>query len=396
MRHASLLLLTFMMSILLCSCWSEREINELAIVTAAGLDRTESGKIRLTLLLAVPRLFGTGSAQGGGEAKLESSAGWVVSEEGDTIMDITRMLQKKLPRVITYSHCRVLIIGDSLARDGITRVLDFFERFRQSQLISYIAVSKTSALDILNFKPKFEKLTSEVLRSEMGQNLTPSIRLIDFLNYLMSEGIEPYAPVVEIVNSQDEGKKSSSNLAIKGIAIFKKDRMVGALNDKETRGVLWVKNQVNKGIITIEIPGSHKKGKVSSELERVNVSRKVSLHGDKVEVTLTVRISENIYENTSDLNLDNEDNVKMIQTQVENAVKERIEDSGKIVQSAYKSDIYGFGQSVYRRYPKAWNNGLGKRWEEIFPEIKPSIIVRGRIIRSGLTNHVIMPRSEQD
>ncbi|QAY65870.1 Ger(x)C family spore germination protein [Paenibacillus protaetiae] len=389
MKKTAVLLIAVMMSVLLSSCWSEIEVNEIAIVTASGLDLTEEGKIRLSLLLAIPRLFGTGSAQGGGESKLVSSAGWVVSQEGDTIMDITRALQKKLPRQITYSHSRVLIIGNSLAKSGVTRVIDFFERYRQAQLISYIAVSETSALDILNFKPKYEKLSSEVLKSEMAQNLIPSMRVIDFLNLVMSDGVEPYTPLVSITPSQQGGDDSNTNIAVKGIAVFKGEKMIGQLSDKDARGVLWVKNQIHKGIITIDIP--NEPGKISAELERVHVKRHVTIEGGKVGITLVIRLNENIYENTSSIDLDSDEGEALIQKQVEEAVKLRIKESSAKVQQQFKSDIYGYGQSVYRRYPKAWNHVFKKQWEEMFPAIEPEIMVKGRIIRSGLTNEAIHP-----
>lgn len=371
------------------SCWTEKEISDMAVVTATGVDWTESGKIRLSLLLAIPRLIGAGSAQGGGEGKLESSAGWVVSEEGESIMDITRSLQKKLPREIYYSHSRVLVIGSKMASRGVIPILDFFERYRQSQLISYVAVSKTTALDILNFQPKFEKLASEVIKSEMSQNLIPSILFIDFVDTIMSEGVEPFAPVLELVKSQANTGNDLTNVSVSGVAVFKKGRMVGKLNDQDTRGVLWVNNQIHKGIITVDIPKSKRKGKVSAELEGVHVSRHVSVRNGKVNVRLVITVKENIYENTSDFNLDNEENVTFIKDQIEAAIKQRIKDSSQKVQGLYNSDIYGFGRSVYRRYPKAWRQQYRERWGQLFPQINPEIVVNGKIIRSGLTNNVI-------
>ncbi|GGA47638.1 Ger(x)C family spore germination protein [Paenibacillus physcomitrellae] len=389
----AVLLVTLMLSMLLTSCWSEQELDEIAIVTATGLDRMDNGKLRLSLLIAIPRLFGTGSAQGGGESRLESSAGWVVSEEGDSIMDITRILQKKLPREIFYSQSRVIIIGKKLATEGVQPVLDFFERYRQSQLISYVAVSKTTALDILNFQPKFEKLGSEVLKQEMRQNLTPSVQFIDFLNTLMSEGIEPIVPTIEFMPSQyGEGSKGKiDNIAITGLALFHKDKMVAEMDEQNGRGILWVINKIHKGVITIQVEGEERPGNVSTELERVTVDRETEIRNGKVHITLKINLTENVYENTSDIDMDKVQNVNLVQKKVEDAIKKRIYDNCKLVQGKYNTDVYGFGQSVYRRYPKQWHKEYKERWDELFPQIQLDVKIKGRIIRSGLTNNVIKP-----
>ncbi|ANS74253.1 hypothetical protein AWM70_06370 [Paenibacillus yonginensis] len=368
-RKTASLLVMLIMSLLLTSCWSEREIDGIAIVTATGLDRMDNGKLRLSLQIAVPRLFGTGSAQGGVESKLDSSAGWVVSEEGDSIMEITRILQTKIPREIFYSQSRVIIIGKKLAVSGLQPVMDFFERYRQSQLISYIAISKTTALDILNFHPKFEKLGSEVLKQEMRQNLTPSVQFIDFLNTLMSEGIEPYAPMVELLPSQEgEGaQKQFNNVAVTGLAMFHKDKMVGETDEETSRGIMWVNNKIHKGVITISVPGAEREGKISTELERVAAKRITEIRNGKVHIKLKINLTENVYENTSDLDMDNARNVDLIQQKIEDSIKKRIYASCKLVQGKYNTDVYGFGQSVYRRYPKLWHKEYKERWNELFP-----------------------------
>ncbi|WP_276353316.1 Ger(x)C family spore germination protein [Cohnella caldifontis] len=243
----------FILFPLLGGCWSRIEVNDIAIVTAAGLDQGERGNVRLSLMLAVPRLIGTGSAQGGGESKIENDAAWVVTEEGSDLMDTYRKLQEKLPRQIFFSHCRVIVLGSSLASRSVTPYLDFFERYRESQLKSYLVVSKTSAEDVLAFKSKFEKLPSEVLREELKRELIPSVRLVDFLNALMSEGDAPFAPVVEIKKSA-AGSGGVDSLAVTGVAVFRGDRMVGRLNDEEGRGVMWVRKMVHEGVVTVEFP----------------------------------------------------------------------------------------------------------------------------------------------
>ena len=70
---------------------------------------------------------------------------------------------------------------------------------------------------------------------------------------LVTEGVEPIAAEMELVSSSlmsGEDSKGLSplnletNLSVKGSAIFKKDKLIGWMNDVETRGVLWLRNEM--------------------------------------------------------------------------------------------------------------------------------------------------------
>ncbi|HOL16241.1 MAG TPA: Ger(x)C family spore germination C-terminal domain-containing protein, partial [Bacillota bacterium] len=49
-----------------------------------------------------------------------------------------------------------------------------------------------------------------------------------------------------------------------------------------------------------------------------------------------------------------------------------------------KSDIFGFGNLIYRKNPRLWEK-IGPRWdEEIFPRLKIDLKVNFVILRAGL------------
>lgn len=390
MRKAAILLLIATMSMSLTACWSNREVNDIAIVSAIGIDQGNNGNIRLSLQLAVPLLIGTGSSQGGaGTTKLADTSGWVVSEEGATVMETYRSIQQKLPRQIFFSHSRVIIVGHSMAESGVSQVLDFFERYRESQMKSYFAVSATTASDVLNYLPKFERLSSEVIFEELKRGVLPTVRLVDFLNALQSEGVEPFAPILAITASEN-GESPYKNLVISGSAVFKEDKMIGRLNDNEARGLHWVLDTVKEGVVTIEIEEGRRKGRISAELEKVNVSRKMKIgESGKMEVRLHADVSANIYENTTDMNLEISKNTNYVIDSLKHEIEKRITASIQKVQRELKSDIFGFGQSIYRRYPRAWNKTYREQWNTLFSEMETKIDVDVRVLRNGLTNKTI-------
>lgn len=390
MRKSAVSILILCMVLNLTGCWSNREVNDIAIVTATGLDLTKEGKFRLSLLLAVPLLIGTATSQGTGTTELAASAGWLVAEDGDTVMDAYRNLQQKLPRKIFFSHNRVIIIGKQLAAQGMVQALDFFQRYRQSQMKNFLAISETTALELMQFQPKFEKLASEVLVDEFDQQVLLSVRLVDFLNILQSQGAEPAVPMLEIVSSgKGQPKNKGTNLSVSGTAVFKEDRMIGKLNSSLSRDLLWVLDSLKEGVITIDVEHAQRKGKISAELEKVDVKRKIEVSGGRVKLKLKVKVAANIYENTSSMDLEIPENTQLTIHDLKQDIKARIERTIKYVQSNFNSDIFGFGQTMYRVRPSVWKSQYRERWEAVFPEVEPIVEVEVRVLRNGLTNKTI-------
>lgn len=388
MRKSAVLALIVCIVLNLTGCWSNREVNDIAIVTATGLDLTKEGKFRLSLLIAVPLLIGTATLQGTGTTELAASAGWLVAEDGDTVMEAYRNLQQKLPRNIFFSHSRIIIIGKQLASQGMIQALDFFQRYRQSQMKNFLAISETTALELMQFQPKFEKLASEVLVNEFDQEVLPSTRLVDFLNTLQSQGVEPMVPILAIVPSEKQ-KKKGTNLSVSGIAVFKDDRMIGKLGSGMSRDLLWVLDSLREGVVTINVEHAERKGKISAELEKVDVKRKIVMDGERVKVRLKAKVTANIYENTSSLDLDNSKHTQMVIHDLKQDIKVRIQRTISYVQTNFNSDIFGFGQTMYRTRPSIWKSKYRERWEAVFPDVEPIVEIEIRVLRTGLTNKTI-------
>ncbi|MEW9671817.1 Ger(x)C family spore germination protein [Ammoniphilus sp. 3BR4] len=397
MRHVFVLILLVMP--FLSGCWSRTEINDLAVVTAVGIDKVENDKIRVALQLAIPRLLGPagqGGGGGGGGQGIGSQAVWIVSEKGETIMDAYRNLQQKLPRKIFFSHSNIIVIGEPLARSGISPVLDFFTRYREVRMRNYIILTRGEALKIVKFSPKFEKIPAEIIREEVELQIGPMSNVRDFVDMLMAEGVEPMASEIALMPSnvtvgEESAKRESpgkeeTNLTINGAGIFKKDQLIGWMNVHESRGVLWLRNEINAGVITVPMPEDKGNGKVSVQFFRTNTKIKPILKDDQLKIQVKVRADADLYENSSKLDLSNPKAIQIVEQTLEEDIQNRIQSALDKAQRKFKSDIFGFGREVERAYPKEWENKFKERWDQEFPRLKVTITTDVTVLRTGLTN----------
>lgn len=367
--------------ILLTGCWNRIEINDIAIVTAIGLDLTESDEIHLSLQVAIPSKLGSSGPTGGTSEK----STFVISETGSTVSEAFRNIQGKLSRTIFFSQSRIVIVGEDFAKKTVSHVIDFQTRYAEPRINSFILFTKGEAYNIIKSMPKFESISAEEIKEMAKLGITLKVYVRDFMNMLLTDGIEPFAPQLTLkpleVNTKN---KSEKTLGVDGIAIFKKDKLIGWMSEEETRGLLWLRNEMEKGVITTSVPEDKGGGNISMEISRAEVKVVPMLKNHDLKMNVNIITELSVIENDSQLNLFDTKVIDDIQKEINNQIKNRVQmviDKG---QKEYNSDIFGFGHLVYQKYPKEWNAKYKNNWEEEFAELEVTINSKALIRRIGL------------
>ncbi|PGN53195.1 spore gernimation protein GerC [Priestia megaterium] len=386
---------------MLTGCWSRTEVNDVAIVLGVALDRGENGKTRLALQIAIPKALG--SAGSAGQSSGGPKSTMMVSAEGETVMEAYRIIQGKLPREVFFAHSRVIIVGQKLARDGVSPILDFFSRHRQAHLRSYLLFTKGNAIDLLKANPQLESVIAEQIREQEKTGVGLQVRVREFLKRMLTEGEEPAAAQIsplplEATRENETGGStaSQSTPSLNGAAVFQGDQLTGWLNEKEMRGVLWIRNELESGILTVTIPTEKDAGKVGAQILKGSTHIKPIFHKDKVKVRIDTYGEVEIFENTSTLDLSDPKAINTLQSVLEKDVKKRIQSTLDKTQKKLKSDIFGFGQAVYRTNPKRWENTYKKRWSEIFPNLEVEINSHITVSSTGFsTKSMSLPETKR-
>ena len=142
---------------LISGCWNERELTDLAIVSAFGIDKNEEGKYVGTFQIINPS-YVAGGLQGGGGG--QGPPVTVYSSTGDNIVELARNLSTKSSRQLYYAHTNLLVISDDLAkREGITHILDSFDRNYEFRTTSMVVIAHgTKAGDIIKALTPIDKV----------------------------------------------------------------------------------------------------------------------------------------------------------------------------------------------------------------------------------------------
>ncbi|KZL89058.1 Ger(x)C family spore germination protein [Clostridium magnum] len=386
-RRISILILIIITMQLFTGCTDVIEVNNIAIVAGVGLDKTDDGQIIFTLLIPVTRATGFGGLMAGGTSA-EKESRISISEKGYGIMDAYREIEKKLSRKIFLSQNKAIFIGEKLAREGISEVIDFFYRHPESHLKASMFFVEGQASEMLSMKSLLERsIVEKFIKSEkLEVGMRTSLK--DFLNMMTEEGVEPVGAKVKPKQLEvtKDPKKASG---IEGAAVFNKNKLIGWISGEETRGALWLRNEIKRGVVTTNISDEKKGGKLAVEIIKAKTKVKPILKGSEVEMEVKVYTEGSIYENSSNLDLSNSEEIHFVEGRVSEDIKEKIQLALEKTQKQLKSDILGFGTAVYREYPKEWNNYYKKNWDEEFPKVKVKVTCDVRIVDVGLQSKVL-------
>lgn len=389
-RKKYLVLLVIIISFFLSGCWDKKEINQIGFTVGLGIDK-EGDAYQITTQIALPALLEGG---GGGE----EPPVWVVSGKGRTIFEAIRDVNTRSARRPFWGHLNVIVIGEDVAKDGLIPVLDLLSRGPELRRSNYVVVAQGKARDILEAQPKLESINaiyiSNLIENRTGQSVAPAVTVNDLLITLSSSGFENVLPRITALeqesfippakkqeeNSKEEEEKPKEILELRGSGIFKGDKLVDWLDEETTRGYLWVREDVQGGVIIVESP-VEPNAFISLEIKDNKSKIIPRIEKGKVDVTINVSSFLNLVENTGLISVEKEDTMQDLRQRAAESIRKEIQ---KAITKAQKveSDFLGIGEQVRVGYPQEWQD---MKWSQVFPTVEINVEVNVDIQEAAMT-----------
>ncbi|TGE34604.1 Ger(x)C family spore germination protein [Desulfosporosinus sp. Sb-LF] len=371
-------------------CWNRRELPTLAIVLGVGVDRIEdTGKLKLTAQIVKTATLKTSSTEDSSSGS-SGDAFWNATNTGDSMFETVRDFTHKTNRKLYWPHNQVIIFGHSLAEKGVQQYIDFFIRDQEPRLGVWVLVADDKASDVLDVKPKLEKIPAvnlaDLMEDQSASSQTSVIKLYEFITRLMSQTTAPIAPIVEV-----QGKGNDKELIVTGTAVFKRDQLIGKLDKEETRGLLWVIDKVKSGIIDVNCPDSD--AKVNLEIIRTKGKFTSEIIDNKPYIKVDIKEEGNIASQSCSDSLVSPATVAALEAEQANAIKEEIKAALSKAQKL-NADIFGFGDAIHQRHPSEWKE-MKTNWNELFPDLEVEINVEAKLRRSGIIGQPPAPEKEK-
>lgn len=386
------LIISFLSIFFLTGCWNYRELNQLAISTGIAVDKTESGEYEVSVLISNAKKSQVSSKEG-------ESQTIVYSDTGKTITEAIRNINLKLSKDIYIGHLTVIVIHEDIAKEGMYPILDYFLRDPESIKRFFLIIARESkASDIIATLSPLEAFPSQniyfnIKSTTNSQAVSPSITFSKFVENIIKPGIEPTVPSIILEGDAKEAQDSESlqlsvpkaTLKLGTVAIFKDDKLLGYASEKESRGINAINNKVNTTTATFEYNDNY----MTVNLTGIKVKHEIKMVDNKPVVTIIFTSDAAIRELTGSEDVNEVHIIQDIEQAIENYVKFVLSQAVKCTQEKYKSDVFGFGNLIYKKYPDYFNN-LNKDWSnELYPKLEIKIKAEIKLHTKGSLEQTI-------
>ena len=380
--------LIFFMILFLTGCGNYRELNDMAIVTGVSIDKVDD-KYELGFLIANSPKTETTSKEG--EAQTT-----VYTAKGKTISLAASNLDYKSPKKLYLGHINVVIISEEIGKEGFFKVADFLLRHYESRKRFFLMQAKDNkAKEILKTISPLESFPSQSIASLLksnkeAQSVVETVDYSTFTSRILEKGYDPILPAITLVGSPKKAEKTKnidstepeSYLKLDKVAIYKNDKFKGYADFNDGQAV----SIVNSNVSEFKTVFKYKKHNIGFTIERLK--SKIILRKTD-EILVKIKGEGYITEiNTKD-NLENPKVIKKMEKALNKKMEKNIKETINKMQTIYGADVFGFGNKVYKKYPKVWKK-LEKNWNVFyFPLLKIEIDSKIIINSSGSLDKTI-------
>ena len=375
-KKITVLLLAVVQLFLLSGCWNYVEIDEQINVSGMAFDVGREGK-RLHLSVEIVTV---------GKGEKSQFESHVMEAEGDTVFEAVRQLMDVSSKKLYFGHCKLMVIGESLARSGIRELLDLPLRDHELRTTMDVVVARgCSGRDILVTKGLTTTIVSyricDLLKTcEKFDGYAGKDKEYQVYDTLETQGLEIAVPALE--RTQIDGEDVAR---LCGEGAFSGDRLVGWLTEKQAAQLSLLRGEYKTGLMTFESADSPFYN-TSFEVYKAKTDTKLSRAPDgTVTAEVRVKLRVNVGETQSKTEFLDRAQTEKTAYALEKNVEHDLNHIADLAQHSYRCDIIGIGKRLKETDPAAWK-ALGPDWKTNFSKVRFRIRAEVVIISSGVSS----------
>lgn len=352
-------------------------IDETIVIQALGVDfDLEKGEYEVTLqCFDLSKVSSKGEASSGTNSKIIVSKGKSIEQ---AIMNTSKITGENP----IYSQNRVIILGESIVKNGIDKGFDVFVRDYRTRSSTPVAVARNfKAGDII--KSDEQGLTAfpastlqHILESGEINSFTTKVTVMNIVKFCQEKTSVAYFPALSL-----EKRDGSVYAKINGMGMVKNQKLVGYLSNEETRAMLCVIDKVDSGTVVLE---NSSLGIATFEIADSKTKTQTEITKDgslkyNIKVDCSLDLMELDFRKKCSLS---EKEIIKLEDEASEYIKKEVGNVLEKCLTEYKCDPFRFGQRLWVESPESYRK-LSEEWEDFLPNIKTNVSVEVKIRRVG-------------
>lgn len=248
-KMLKLLIPIILLAVSFCGCnYESQELKSRLIVQAVGIDALENGGVRVTLQTLNTEMAGNPNSG----ANLGDIINFV-TVEGETVSEAISAAAKSVGKLPLLSQNRLIVFGRETAQKGIYSDLDYFVRNADNRATVLVAVSDTTAEELVSAKMGESVLTAnsieDILKAMQFNTNIINQELYKLINKLECDCSNAFLPVLK-VEQENSGEKA--DIQFVDVAVFDEDQMLFEMENDAVTALMMLHNQVEHGYLSVQ------------------------------------------------------------------------------------------------------------------------------------------------
>ncbi|MCD9020923.1 Ger(x)C family spore germination protein [Cohnella silvisoli] len=346
MRKLKLIVVGLFASFALSGCWNAKDIQNLAYVTAIGLDYVNGQYITYVQILNFANVGKTENMEIGKIIPI-----WIGKGEGKTISQSITSIYSTSQMRLFWGHVKAIVCTENILKRGVDEAFDALNRYREirynvliygtrenlSDIFTQKSIFNLSPLDTIMFTPEQIYLQRSSILPINGNLLAAK------LNEPGEPAMLPSLSINKTVWKEDI--KNKPMLQINGAYFFTETKMTAWLSEEDLAGARWTQPELKRSLINVPADGTPQ---ASLVLIKPHYKVKLDVRNGEVRYDVHLKISANLDELLKDIP------IKSLEEKAEKVVRDQIV-SSYVKGLEKKVDVLKLDEILYRDHPKIWH-----------------------------------------
>ena len=380
LTNLKIIILVLTLIPLMTGCYNYQELNNLSIVTGTSIEK-ENDKYKVTIQVVNPKK--------NDDARSSNQPTFITySQVGNTLQEAYRNIVLTSSRRIYGSHINILIISEDIAEKDIRETIDFIFRNPEIRKEFYVLLSKTPS-KLLELNTPITNISSSNIKDTLTADAiylatSKQVTYNKMMNMYLNPNLEIVLPTIEIIGEDTKGDNidnlkntdPKTDYKLTGLAVFKGNKILTTLKDKEAIMYNIITNNVNNTILKYEC---EKDKYIANKISEISTSTEIDPKTNKLK--LKIKGTATISEVHCNYDLTNPKTIKEIEKKLNKQVTKDTTDIIKKFQNL-NTDIFGFKDMYYKNYYKEFNK-IKDKYDETFKNMELDITSNVKIIAKG-------------
>lgn len=339
---------------LLTGC-SYKELNDLAIVTAIGIDYIDNEYLISAQIMNLQKSEGDKTSQ---QAILYKGS-------GITIVQALRNIMMQYPKTIYLGHLELAVLGKDVIEQKTNEIFDYFISSPESSNDFMVLVNKDGlAEDIIDPEKAASESesnpTKDILESlkntQNRQGMAYQINFEEFVALYLEVGKDPVIPIIKYLENEAE----TSNVMLTSMVAFKDN----VLQKELTKEQAIAFSTLNNYYYDIPFNANYKDSTISVLMINPTSKYSIKIKDDKLVLNIDINLEGHASEVSSKVILSNPKTAR----EIENIYEKQIKDNVISLIDYCKEnnvDVLGLKNMIYKNHYKDYKKYEDKNIYEI-------------------------------